>query len=111
MMFFFKRMNRFAMERTSKAHYYIDPIYRLSKLYQQESKLQSEIDKYFVDILKDEVIPAKTIINDNNNDENKQKKLIDFLLDVKNGFSDVDIRDHFKATVYGVNLKIFLIFQ
>jgi cytochrome P450 len=91
------------MERTTKAHFHIEPIYRLSKLCQQERKLQREIDKYFEDIIKNEVLPARRLNDDNNNNDTKQMKLIDFLLDDKNEFSDEDIRDHFKATVYGVS--------
>jgi hypothetical protein len=97
-------MNRFAMERTTKAHYYFEPLYRMSKLSVEEKKLQNQIDKYFEDLIENEVIPARNAnINNNNNDLQKQKKLIDFLLDEKNGFSNEDIRDHFKATVYGVS--------
>lgn len=95
------------MERTTKAHYHIEPIYRLSSLYQQERKLQQQIDKYFEDLIENEVLPARRFnINNNNNNncDKTQKKLIDFLLDDKNKFSNEDIRDHFKATVYGVRI-------
>ena len=103
-------MNRIAMERTTKAIYYMEPVYLMSNLRKKEKKLQLEIDTFFEDLIENEVIPArKANTNNNNDDDKKQKKLIDFLLDENNGFSNEDVRDHFKATVYGVSSAFFIL--
>jgi hypothetical protein len=62
-------MNRFAIMRSTKANYYFEPLYKMSKLSRQEKKLQNEIDKYFEDLIENEVLPARKLNELNNKTE------------------------------------------
>jgi Cytochrome P450 len=72
----------------------------LSRQYWKEKKLLKSFGKFFEKVV--DSMRIQSIEKSINNNEQKQKKFIDLLLEDKNEFSASDVVDHVKAIVYGV---------
>lgn len=97
--------------------YHIEPIYRMTSLYQLEKKhihngvLKIADEAYDEKKLKFQNLPQNDSNEEDGYDEHwrKPKNFIDTLLDDKNGLSKEEIRDEINTLVAAV-IKIFLLF-
>lgn len=73
-------------------------IYRLSKLYREDKKLNENIDECFKNL----VATKLSSVNGKIGSERSQEKFID-ILKRRNNFTFDEMRDHVRAIVYGVS--------
>lgn len=107
-MFFFSyenlRISIFTIDRMKTIYKHVDAFYYMTPSFWEERKLQKEFDIFIESIVHKMKVQSVEKLKHHNNNE-IQRKFVDFLFEEKNEIEDDEAKDHVKAIVYGVKLQ------